>query len=339
MADALQCRVVSAPAQIERIVPLWQHLRRTHAQDRDMLTDPAWFLSRTRLWGNRPEIVLAEQAGEPVGAVLLYRRQARLVPLRLIKGGNRAGDGLVIAAPGRRAEIVQAAVRHVLTNPWVQMAFISMRGDGPAATRARLTRAVSTHLPLAGGYEAALMRFGRRTRRNLRYYRRQAEEAGVEFVAQLTPEQSLEAVQHLHISSAYPVQTGSAMRLEAAIRGTPGALAMGLRRRGVWLSYVSGWRQAEGTYIEWQLNDAEAGTLSLSTVMRAYLLEHEAHTAPQLVFVGGSSAGLGRYCTPAYCTDLLIARPGLTGMLAQHAMARLRPHSAVGQLIRAPSLP
>ena len=139
----------------------------------------------------------------------------------------------------------------------------------------------------------------------------------------------------LHGASTHPVPHARARRFEAAIRATPGYFAMGVRDgAGQWLSYLSGWRQPEGTFVEWQLNHKAFEARSLSTVMRTCLIEHEAACGvPQIVFVGGTSQALGRYGAPERCFDILATQEGVRGFLARHLVTRLRPQSRIALLM------
>ncbi len=147
-------------------------------------------------------------------------------------------------------------------------------------------------------------RLGYKMRRNLRYYRRRAQsEFGCRFLPDLTAEQRRQAVQALFDKGTYPTAAQRAWRLEAALLAVPGHFAMGLQdEHGEWLSYITGWRGAEGTYIDWQLNRDSHEGASISTVMRGYLLEHEAERqSPAIIFVGGTSPFWSRVCEPSIC--------------------------------------
>lgn len=344
IAKIFDCDVFSGETRIARIAPVVDALRQSCGQDGDMMTDLSWFVSRTVLWGNIPIVVLLKQHGVPVAAVLFYGRKVLGFPTGVIKGGNRSGDGVVIAPPDQRLPALHAASKRMLAKPWIHTVLASVRSESgqDAADAARTGcswqgRDVSTHLSLEGGFEGLLSRIRPRSRRNYRYFRRRAErELGLVFVPSLQPDQAVQAVQDLHAVSMYPVPRPRAMRLEAAIRATPGSFAMGVRDPAAgWLSYVSGWRQPGATFVEWQLNHREHEAVSLSTVMRTCILEHEAaRGVPEIVFVGGTSPALGRYCAPAHCLDLLVARHGMSGFIVKQLLTRLRPQSQLGMILR-----
>jgi len=126
------------------------------------------------------------------------------------------------------------------------------------------------------------------------------------------------------------------MRFQAAIQATPGSFSMGVRdESGRWLSYIAGWRHAGTTFVEWQLNHHEFASASLSTVMRTYFLEHEALAGvSEIVFVGGTSAALARYCKPDCCFDIVAVRRGVRGLVVKKLVTRLRPHSQLALQLR-----
>ncbi len=346
VADRYACRLFIGQRRAAAAAPVVEALRQSLGLASDMTTHVPWFVARTAAWRNSPIIAVLEEDDQPVAAVLFYDRQQFGIPTGVIKGGNRSGDGLVVAAPGQRMAALQAAIAAVLALPWVHMVLVSMRGEALLEATAPAmppfdcvwhSREVSTHLSLAGGFEGFLSRLRPRSRRNYRYFRRRAEnELGLAFVPSLRPDDAMQAVAELHGVAMHPVPRARARRLEAAIRDTPGHFAMGVRdAAGRWLSYLSGWRQSEGTFVEWQLNRHDMRAASLSTVMRTYLLEHEAAGGvTQVVFVGGTSAALGRYCAPERCFDLLATPAGVRGRLTKRFMTRLHPRGQVALLMQ-----
>lgn len=312
----------------------------------DMTTDISWFLTRTLAWRNSPLIVVLKENAQPTAAVLLYSRQYLGIPTGVIKGGNRSGDGLVIAAAGQRVAAVKAAISAVLALPWVHTVLVSMQETALPEQMTSLpllfdcvwhSREVGTRLSLEGGFEGFLSRLRPRSRRNYRYFRRRAEnEMRLTFLPDLQPTDAMQAVEELHGVGMYPLPRARAQRLEAAIRGTQGYFAMGLRdAAGRWISYLSGWRQTEGTFVEWQLNHHDLQAASLSTVMRTYFLEHEAiNGVTQVVFVGGTSEALGRYCMQDCCFDLLATHHGIRGRVTREITTRLHPRGQAALLMR-----
>ncbi len=346
MTDGLTCRIFTGRKQVAAAAPTVEALRRAYGLDGDMTTDMGWFVSRTVLWGNSPIVVLVDQGKKPVAAVLLYERRFCRVPTGVIKGGNGAGDGVVVAPLPLRTAVLQVALAKALSLPLTHTVLAAVRGLDAQAPSVRpkveldaqwRARQVGTHLSLAGGFEGFMSRLRTRSRRNYRYFRRRAEsELGVVFVPNLTNAEACQAVRELHGVSLHPVPRARAMRFQAAIQDTPGSFAMGVRdRSGRWLSYIAGWRHANTTFVEWQLNHHEFAAASLSTVMRTYFLEHEALAGVhELIFVGGTSAALGRYCRPDRCFDVVAIRRGFRGLVIKRLVTRLRPHSQLALQMR-----
>lgn len=344
------CRLYVGRRRFQSAAPIVHALRQHHGLTSDMMTDPSWLLSRAAVWRNSPLAVVLERNGYPAAAVLLYGRNQFGLPTGVIKGGNLSGDGIVVAAAGQRVAAVQTAAAAVLRLPWVHTVMTSVRGAGSTSASTLdaapvgcgwFGREVSTDLSLEGGFEGFLSRLRPRSRRNYYYFRRRAErELGLSFVPNLQADDAIRAVEELHGASMYPAPRGRSRRFEAAIRQTPGSFAMGVRTpAGQWVSYLSGWRQKEGTFVEWQLNRHELMAASLSTVMRTYFLEHEAaRGVKRVVFVGGTSDALGRYCAPDGCLDLIATRTGIRGWLGQKLMLRMRPQGHVAMLIRSAAL-
>ncbi len=350
MIDGLTCRIFTGRKQVAVAAPTVEAMRRAYGLDADMTTDMGWFVSRTVLWGNSPIVVLVDQGTKPVAAVLLYQRRFCGIPTGVIKGGNGSGDGVVVAPPPLRTAALQAALAKVLSLPLTHTVLVAARGVDAQAAQIRpqdelgaqwRAREVETHLSLAGGFEGFMSRLRTRSRRNYRYFRRRAEsELGIVFVPSLTNAEAGQAVEELHGVSMFPVPRGRAMRFQAAIQDTPDSFAMGVRdQSGRWLSYIAGWRHADATFVEWQLNHHEFAAASLSTVMRTYFLEHEAMAGVgEIVFVGGTSAALARYCKPDRCFDIVAIRRGVRGFVVKKLVARLRPHSQLALQMRGSSL-
>lgn len=350
MTDDLTCRIFTGRKQVAVVAPTVEAMRRAYGLDADMTTDMGWFVSRTLLWGNSPIVVLVDQGTNPVAAVLLYQRRYCGIPTGVIKGGNGSGDGVVVAPLPLRMAALQAVLAKVLSLPLTHTVLVAARGVDaqPASVRPQLeldaqwrARDVETNLSLAGGFAGFLSRLRPRSRRNYRYFRRRAEsELGVVFVPSLTNAEARQAVKELHGVSMFPVPRARAMRFQTAIQGTPGSFAMGVRDgSGRWLSYIAGWRHTDATFVEWQLNHHELASASLSTVMRTYFLEHEALAGvAEIVFVGGTSAALARYCKPDCCFDIVAMRPGLRGLVVRQLVTRLRPQSQLALQLRGGSL-
>lgn len=311
----------------------------------DVMTSLHRFLPWAAMGNELPVALLMRQPCELYGVVLLFFRRRHGVPIGLAKAGNLGGQGGVIAAPADRIAAMETASRVLLRNFLAHTVVLSTLWTDGAVPGPNLPvagvrgqwhfREVRLRLDLSGGPEAAMGRFGQKMRRNLRYYRRRAEnELGCRLLPEMLPEQRRQAVEALFDKGRYPTGADRAWRLEAALQATPGHFAMGLQNaHGEWLSYITGWRGADGTHIEWQLNYDHHENASISTVMRSYLLEHELiRQSPAIIFVGETAPFWSRICEPSVCGDLLATREGVIGNLAQMLACRISPMGQVAKL-------
>ncbi len=316
----------------------------------DPIADPGFFLSRQAALAAIPIMVVLEEV-VPVAAALFSAPKIRGVLTGVARAGNSTGDGILIA-PGNHFEILAVAIGGVLRLPWVHTVAACLRGEqtidtplpalAPFETRWRYSH-IGSELSLEGGFEGFLSRLRPRSRRNYRYFRRRAEaEMGLSFVRDVGQEDAIAAVKQLHGVGLHFIPEKQALLTEAAIRQTMGSFAMGLRLPdGQWLSYLSGWRRDDITYVEFQLNDHRHQAASISTVMRTCLLEYEAaRGTSRIIFIGGSTDALGRYCEPSRSLDLLVTRRGLRGHVAKMMAKALSPNGQTATMLKnAPVLP
>lgn len=341
----MQVEALVGARSIVAAQPRIEALRRRCGQAADVMTS----LHRVQRWNaihdGLPVALLMVRHGALQGVVWLSFRRKYGVPVGLVRSGNLCGQGSVIGHADDRPAMLETAARVLLRRPLAHTVLLSSVSDGcdahgPDKPVAGVDgswhfRAVRYRLDLAGGVDATMERLGYKMRRNLRYYRRRAEEGlGVRFVPEMTAAQRRSAVDALHDRGPYRTGARWAAATEAALLETPGQFAMGLQdRTGAWVSYVAGWREPGGTCIDWQLNHDGYPNASLSTVMRAFLLEHEAaRGSPALVFVGLTSEFWSRVCEPATCGDLVATRRGLAGSLARWLTRRLSPNGQIAGL-------
>ena len=121
------------------------------------------------------------------------------------------GDGSIISSEECFDEVVDIAVRTILREKSTWLVQLGWGSDTPSVVeRARehersgniRTRALSfdvwNDLWLDENYELFLARLGSRTRRNIRYYRRRAEQAGWYFVTNIGFETAWAAIESLY---------------------------------------------------------------------------------------------------------------------------------------------
>jgi hypothetical protein len=292
-------------------------------QGDDLTTDIDYFLSRNDPRNCRPIVLIFRAESTGVAAILLHEVCFVWVGTGLCVAGDSTGEGFLIARAEERGAVLRCAV-HELVN--IQKRFHTVRlvmktassgalldYEASAIRRKFAERTVRHTLPLAATYTDMLAEFGLRTRRSLRTKRRQLEDTlRPTFFSSLTPEHAFEAMRYLRLRSSSPTRSPWYFRSRRTfLRSRPDAFAMALRSYdGTWLSVLSGWRRNGSTYLDMQLNHSAFKRESLSAVMRAFLLEHEIGAGQKaIIFVGGCSALLERYCKPnETVVDLLVTR-------------------------------
>lgn len=303
--------------------------------------DIGYFLSKPGILQRVPQLLLFTRlpvpvmakitAGDLTGALLLYRYTSLGCDLRMFTTNDRSGRGTVVAPPDLRAKVASAASRWLLDRGALAV-MISFRDpgsgtapEGPLATIpdggsrlrwARREREVMEYLPLADTYDATLASIGQRTRRNLRYYRRQAEaQLGCVFV----PEVKIAEPEFLAFNNAcmYAVPERTAAWRYRSLGDLSEPLLMGTRDKdGHWLSLLGGRRRRDGTEILWQMNRDGLANYSLGVVMRSYFIEHEVGAGMSRLYMDGGTAHPIRFSfVKEKVNDLVVLRRSLLGSM------------------------
>jgi hypothetical protein len=310
-------------------------LRLRCSQQDDITTDIDYFLAYKDPENRRPVVLVFRAESQAVAAAFFHQVCFAGVSSGLACAGDPMGDGLVIAPAQEREPFLRCAIEELVN---VQKKFHTVRLRAKTSRTALLVdfetsglhskfieRTVQHRLVLAETYEEMLATFGLRTRRSLRAKRRQLENAlRPEFFPSLAPEQAFEAMCYLRARSSLPTRSMWYFEgLRKILHTHEDAFAMGLRSNdGTWLSVLGGWRRNGTTYIDVQLNHSAFMRESLSAVMRAFLLEYEICAGQKdIVFVGGCSALLERYCSPREAfVDLVVTRSSLSGWFLKKAI-------------------
>jgi hypothetical protein len=254
------------------------------------------------LVGVRANTGAAETTVDDVlGAVIVYEYKILGRGLGIFAGDDSTGQRVVIAPTHVRAQVAEDAC-NALVERGALAVLLTYEGrlqkksvtgypNRPTAGRnlAMRGRSVPLYLTLGPTYEATLAQLGKHTRRNLRYYRRRAEnETGCEFVPQV--KMSKREFMAINRASMNPVPDAMANWRFDEFAGSQEMMFAGVRARdGRWLSLIGGRRHRQVTEIDWQVNLGGLSRLSLSTVMRSCLLEHEVGLgADTLMFNGGT---------------------------------------------------
>lgn len=314
-----------------------QGLRCRSAQDADVTTDPEWFTAMAVANTTIPWVVQLFEGTELVAAILLAERCVLGIPSGYLKADGGFGDEFLICAAERRSQYLPLLLRGLFEHRAVLIAHIPQPADADTA-HARMAKVdgidvewksrTSHHrLPLASTMEETLAPYGVRTRRNLRYYLRKSRSENCRFSGELSRQERIDAVNSLYEFATHRLPVKSAMGRELALQAVPGSFAMGMQAEdGTWLSYLAGWRRPGRTYAYWQMNRVTGGNTSVSTAIRAFLMEEEiAQGTKEIVFVGGTSQVFMRCCEEDPCIDLIARRRGLRSGVLSRILGRLLP--------------
>ncbi len=273
------------------------------------------------------------------GAALVFEYAIRGIGTGIFATDDPSGVRTVFGPEEMRPQIARMAAETLLRRN-AQIVLISCRTsyanpgelpDVPSALvpgsySAMQWRQVRDRLHLADNYEGVLARLGRHTRRNLRYYRRRAEkEIGLEFLPDACGQISESEFQSLNRDSTHPSTPSEASRRFKSIKMLNNPVFAGLRKAdGTWLSIAGGWHCGAETWIEWQFNRVGLEDLSISTVMRSYLLEALVeHGTRTLSFIGGTPHSMSESFEASWTMDVILRRRSLTANLVRGYAGRI----------------
>ena len=166
-------------------------------------------------------------------------------------------------------------------------------------------------LTLEPDWDAQLAKFGKKTRDNLRYYRKRlGAEVGCEFVPDALSEMSQSEYEALNRASLNPVPHTECRRRYNSLRNESGSFLVGVRTSaGEWLSVLGGWRQDSTTVMHHQMNRAGYDRYSLVHVMRSFFLEEEIRRgARSVVFYHGTNHSMTGIFDLEHLSDLVAVR-------------------------------
>jgi hypothetical protein len=317
-------QVLRGAGAVRAAGPEIEELRRRTGQDDNPLLCVDFFLGRVSLFpGNEPVVLLVRSAERLEGVVYLYEKLAFGMPTGYLRGFDHlTGESTVIAYEQSRIALLQFAIRQLLLETSVRVAWATVRhGEGESDGMRIKQQGSIMHadgllrehrLKLSDTFDATLARFGPHTRRNLRYYRRRAEnELESSFNPQLTFGESDIALQELSEHSFQPFSKSLSewRKMDSLLRTRPGYFAMGLRAQNKWISYLVGMREGRSTYVLLQMNHNGYARYSLSTVLRSYFFEHEiGRGQEEIKFVNGTCAAFQRCCEPDRCVTVTARR-------------------------------
>ena len=242
--------------------------------------------------------------------------------------GDAVGFSSVIAPEQQRTQVAAMAAR-ALVERGASVVLATYAGEGepetkpilmgwPGVLSATRKRQVGRSLRLFPTMGQTLAQMGKRTRTNLRYYRRRLEESmHCEYVPDAAAELADVDLQGLNEGSLNPVSPAEFGRRIRSASELPGSFLAGLRTGdGRWLSLMGGWRQGTTTVLYWQMNIAGYEKQSIGTVMRSFFLEHEiGRGARKLLMYGGTSHAMRHAFEQDTVADLVIRRKGVQSRL------------------------
>ena len=341
-----QTRAVRGLPAIRAMMPVLVELADRSGQ-RGAMDYLEYFLTGPYIGSKMPYLLLVSgdgagasvDGGDLVGAVIVQEYRALGAGCGIFMTDDETGERTVIAAPRDRA-LVAAQAATALLEGGAKLILLSMqfheaeglerlaRGAGTGSSWGGVVRRMDGYLPLRETLDATLGTLGKHTRRNLRYYRRRAEEKlGCVFV----PEVEMSRAEFVAVNRicSYPVPDGIAGWRYDSTQRIEGRLFAGVRAaNGDWLSLLGGRHHHDATAVAWQMNREGMDSYSLSTAMRSYLLEYEVSRGTQrLYFDGGTPHSIHHAFVTADVTYAVASRPSVASRVLLRSLPKLLPRN------------
>jgi hypothetical protein len=337
--------VLSSNTEIRRL----REVARPLIQEDEAMLDPEFFLaSITKGWG--PRVVAVYSAGDVVGIMYTKERVISGIPTGIVYGDGTLG-GILLSNPVHQQNAFRVATELLLAAPGIRGArllILRCSGEFDAVRQLIASRSVDgqcspiennhspvwkyhAHLHLKDTYEQFLGGLGSTTRHNFRYYRRRFEASGNKFIESLSMDELRFVAHDLRPKSKFTAQLRLADFEKSLdmVTATRRPLAVGLKHRdGKWLSVLGGWYRPGGAVLRFQCNhDGDFDADSLSTVLRAYFIEHLIRQGlKELVIWGGTGPPLSRYVSYPPTIGVRLDVPTLAWRLARLCMSKVGPH-------------
>jgi len=311
----LQTEILRDAADFVRMWDEVGRLRAVCGLKDDVTLCPLHFLATTNP-ARRSCSVACWRGPQLVGVMYATSQRVLGVDTGYAISGDYMGRGSLLCRREDEAEVTEACVSAMFAAGTHSLHIRHLpRSRGAALLEGYAVRCLDAEVPgdrmvLGTSYDEFLSRLGRHTRRNVRYYTRKAEEAGIAFAPELSKEEYAAGVERLNRAADFPAE---AMRLRCderlmALHG--GGRRMGLRRPdGALVAVLCGFRRGDRFHLLTQLNDAGYRWLSLSPVLRGLAVEQLIATGHrELQFLGGTSLFFGRFCVPERYRSILVDR-------------------------------
>ncbi len=339
----------------------------------------AYFLSTPTATRKTPHLLLTGDpvygTAHPTSAVLLFEYRTRIGGTRVFSTADGSGRRDILAPRGKRARTAALAARTLLDRGAhiVHLAFCEEHDDSDqhpgevksghttsrgaaeqtiaAELRARVSRRmqaewalrennIPAYLPLLPTFDETLARIGAKTRSNLRYYRRRCEqELGATFIPDV--EISLSDFLAFNRVCTYAVSDELATYRYRTLQASENQYLRGVQDcTGRWLSMIGIRRQSNFVEVDWQMNRAELRSLSLATVMRSCLIQHEISLgATRLYMEGGTPQSIANSFLQHRIGELTVVRnSAYVRLLKRFAPFVFPSKNYIGQTLASPDL-
>jgi len=336
--------VVVGLQRLRAIAPELEAMRSCLGLESDLSTDIDHLLSLNDWTSRRPVSVLFyDDDSALAAAVLFFERCLYRFPTGVLRAGDHAGDGAIIAPPGRRSATLIRAIG-ILLQDWRFHSIFGAVSHTEGESRSSLhspdvsdsvtAREVRRSLRLANGYDETVGLFGRAMRKAVRNKRRKFDKrTDVEWVSEMNPEQALEAMLYLKEHCSPGRTEWEIFRRYDFLRKHPtSGFSLGVRQRsGRWMSFLTGWRSGGVTYVPWAMHDRRCASDSLGTVIYSRLIEQEVGLKQNFIeWVGGVTERWSHVCEPEECFCVTRIRPGLRSSGIQWLASKLQWQTALG---------
>lgn len=280
--------------------------------DSNPVLDPEFFLSSINRRHWRPYVAIVRLGRRIIGAVYAKERLIAGIRTGLLYADQIVG-GMVVAKEEHRVLILESAFRELIARPGFRgLRIVLPPGHAGIGALENMTSCagggklelsysranIHKRLSLPATYETFLKQLGPTTRRNFRYYRRRSELAGNIYCSRVGLDECRRAASRLASKCSHASDKQRFTRGFDMLETVSEPLLIGLRdQEGELLSLMAGWRHSDSATLLFQLNnDRQHPHDSLSTVLRAYLIESLIESGVrETIFWGGTSGALARY--------------------------------------------
>jgi hypothetical protein len=322
----------------------------TKCDQTGVMDDVVYFLSKPGALRRVPHLLLVSKtpvlnmdrltSDDLLGAVLLYKYSVLGFGIGAFTSNDRSGRGTLVAPAALRSQVAETVCRKLMAGGAFavmlsycdeeftgQTAYTkdtelsgrsatALAGESKTARWVRRDRDIPAYLPLENTFDKTLAKIGQRTRSNMRYYRRRAEnQLGCTFFSAVEMDKSEYLAFNRDCMYAVPDRVAT-WRFDA-LKELSKPLFMGIKDKGGrWLSLLGARSRSANTEILWQLNRNGLSPYSLSIVMRSYFIEHEISQGMTRLYIEGGTSHPMRYSfVNSKVTDLVFMRRSLLGLL------------------------